>query len=84
MNQAVLFNDDVSFDEQLQQLTFSAISGGQLIKCTIKLANFKLENKSDALAYFHLYKFDYEELAEQLIEDEDYDDNGLIVITQEF
>ena len=29
-------------------------------------------------------KFDYEELAEQLIEDEDYDDNGLIVITQEF
>ncbi|ATC92884.1 DUF1488 domain-containing protein [Pseudoalteromonas tunicata] len=84
MNQAVLFNDDVSFDAQLQQLTFSAMANGQLIQCVIELTNFKLANKNEALVYFQLYKFDYEELAEQLIEDEEYDDNGLIVITQEF
>lgn len=70
MNQAILFNDDISY--QQGELTFTAMACGQLIRCKITT---ELDQEA-ALAHFAQHQFDYEMQAEQLIEDEAFNEAG--------
>ncbi|KJY86068.1 DUF1488 domain-containing protein [Pseudoalteromonas piscicida] len=72
MNQAILFNDDISY--QQGELTFTAMASGQLIRCKIAT---KFEQDA-AIAHFAQHQFDYEMQAEQLIEEEAFNEAGEI------
>ena len=74
MNQAILFNDDVSYHQG--ELRFTAMAAGQLITCKIIT---KLP-KQQALVHFAQHQFDYEMQAEQLIEDEIFNSNGEVTL----
>ena len=74
MNQAVLFNDDANYIAFSQQITFTAMVSGMIVKCVIKT---ELEHNA-ALTHFKAHQFDYEMQAEQLIEDEAYSADGSI------
>ncbi|PSW11731.1 DUF1488 domain-containing protein [Photobacterium sanctipauli] len=86
MNQDILFPDIQSWDQKQQAVSFPAQQAGALITCWVSLdwlqqrASLQLENESDILATFSAHRFDLEELAEALIEDESFNDDGEIVI----
>ena len=87
MNQSILFPDIQSWDEEKQSVVFPAQQSGALIQCVVntpeleKLSGQKIEDGQQALKVFSQYRFDLEELAEELIEDEEYNSNGEIEIT---
>ena len=78
MNQSIIFVDRVKYDENTKCVSYFAQVSGQLITC------FYLTNKSkaDALLDFESKKFDYEDIAESAIEDELYNDEGLIEVEE--
>ncbi len=55
---------------------------GKRILSTKTISSIKtIEEEQQALSLFTQYRFELEELAESMIEDEDYDSNGQIVVT---
>ncbi|NOH81383.1 DUF1488 domain-containing protein [Vibrio sp. RE86] len=88
MNQSILFPDIQSWDEDKQAIVFPAQQSGALIQCLVntaeleKLSGQQVEGEQQALTVFSQYRFDLEELAEELIEDEDFNSKGEIEITR--
>ncbi|WP_125718697.1 DUF1488 domain-containing protein [Pseudoalteromonas rubra] len=78
MNQQILINDDIHYDDTRQCLVFTAMVSGMLVSCVIETT---LPNEQ-ALAHFKAHQFDYEMQAEQLIEDEAYSAQGEIELVQ--
>ncbi|OCH12125.1 hypothetical protein A6E05_11180 [Aliivibrio sp. 1S165] len=86
MNQSILFSDDVQWNEETQTILFSAQQMGNLIQCHVAISWLESEsgeviiNDADALRVFEEYRFDVEEQAEALIEDEEFNASGEIII----
>lgn len=76
MNQAIQFVDRVEYKNGL--LTFYATVNGLLVPCVIAL---NAKERSEALSHFAKLRFDYEEQAQQLIEDEAYNEDGEVLVT---
>lgn len=86
MNQSILFSDQVTWDDTTEMVEFHAHQSGMLIVCLVsleklaKLAYQKEVAKHEAVAIFDSVRFDIEEIAEALIEDESFDEQGKIII----
>ncbi len=86
MNQSILFPDIQSWDESSQSVRFPAQQSGALIECyvtkqkLVKMSGLDIENEQQAIAAFIASRFDLEEIAEELIEDEAFDEEGHIAI----
>ena len=63
MNQAILFNDDLAFDEQQDAWCFTALLSGQLITIYFHSMQLKLIGQIDSCT-----KFDLEEVVELWLE----------------
>ncbi|GMM91050.1 DUF1488 domain-containing protein [Vibrio fortis] len=85
MNQSILFPDIQTWDAENQCVVFPAQQSGALIECTItleelgKLAGREVTNEQ-AIEVFSELRFDLEELAEELIEEEEFNSSGQIEI----
>ena len=86
MNQSILFPDIQDWDEENQSITFPAQQSGALIECVMsieelsRLAGKEIGEGDQALVIFSELRFDIEELAEELIEEEEYDSSNRIQI----
>lgn len=86
MNQSILFPDIQEWDESKQVVTFPAQCAGSLIECVItkdhleSLAKFPIGNAQTAIEVFCKFRFDIEEQAEEMIEEERYNDLDQIEI----
>ncbi|MBR9789298.1 MAG: DUF1488 domain-containing protein [Vibrionaceae bacterium] len=86
MNQSILFPDIQSWNEPLQSVNFPAQQSGALIECYVtkqklaKMSGSDVEGEQQAVEAFIALRFDLEEIAEELIEDEAFDEEGHIVI----
>ncbi|HIF9166226.1 TPA: DUF1488 domain-containing protein [Photobacterium damselae] len=87
MNQDILFADIQLWDSVRQAVNFPAQQAGALITSWVSLAwlqqhspNLELANKEIILARFAELRFDLEEIAEEMIEDERFDECGDIII----
>lgn len=86
MNQSIIFADLQTWDEQKRTMMFPAQQSGALIECIVaqaeleKLSGQTINNGQHALDVFTQYRFDLEELAEQLIEDEAFNRDGQIEV----
>ncbi|MCK5885410.1 DUF1488 family protein [Ferrimonas aestuarii] len=84
MNQQILFNDQFEIDMQQQWLRFNAMVSGQQVGCYISvpslshLAQSPLETELQIGQAFEKYRFDLEDEAETLIDEENYDAQGRI------
>jgi hypothetical protein len=87
MNQSILFPDLQEWDVARKAVRFPAQQAGALIECFVtlselsKLAGEKVEDSEQALKVFAKYRFDLEELAEELIEDEVFNQFGNIEVS---
>ena len=81
MNQAIQFIDRIEFNRQTQLLTFYAQVSGLLVECIIDTQSLALPDSAAAKQHFELWRFDYEELAEQQIEAEAYNSAGQIIVS---
>ncbi|MCP4584984.1 DUF1488 domain-containing protein [Pseudoalteromonas sp.] len=84
MNQAIQFIDRLEFKPDEKQLVFFAQVSGLMVECIIDTSKYDFAAQSSAVNYFEFYRFDYEELAEKLIEDEQYNSAGQIELTEVF
>ena len=84
MNQAIQFIDRLEFKPDEKQLVFFAQVSGLMGECIIDTSKYDFAAQSSAVNYFESYRFDYEELAEKLIEDEQYNSAGQIELTEVF
>ncbi|WP_061033979.1 DUF1488 domain-containing protein [Vibrio splendidus] len=86
MNQSILFPDIQDWDKESQSIIFPAQQSGALIECEVsieelsRLSDKEIEGGEQALAIFAELRFDIEELAEELIEEEEYDSSNRIQI----
>ncbi|EEX35273.1 MULTISPECIES: DUF1488 domain-containing protein [Vibrio] len=86
MNQSILFPDMQHWDDHLQAIVFPAQQSGALIECVVTLnqlevlAGQKLQGAEQALVCFSQHRFDLEELAEELIEDEAFNQSGQVEV----
>ncbi len=86
MNQSILFPDIQDWDEESQSIVFPAQQSGALIECVVsteelsRLSDKEIEGGEQALATFAELRFDIEEIAEELIEEEEYDSSNRIQI----
>ena len=86
MNQSILFNDGVVWQETQQRLMFSAQIMGATVPCYIsrhyleQLAARPLLRPADLLQTFEALRFDIEELAEQKIEEQEFAEDGSIYL----
>ncbi|KIP65286.1 MULTISPECIES: DUF1488 domain-containing protein [Vibrio] len=86
MNQSILFPDMQSWDEASQSVNFAAQQSGALIECyvtkqkLVKLSGSLIETEQAAIKVFTDYRFDLEEIAEELIEEEAFSEEGHIII----
>ncbi|MDW6091463.1 DUF1488 domain-containing protein [Vibrio rhizosphaerae] len=84
MNQSIIFPDVQSWNEDARHIVFPAQCQGALIECIVtvavleELSGQSITSQEDAIRFFSLYRFDLEELAEQLIDDEAYNALGQI------
>ncbi|QYJ78919.1 DUF1488 domain-containing protein [Shewanella acanthi] len=88
MNQSVLFPDLQYWDDNNKQICFIAQLQGMNIKCYIsaeklaQLNDFSPQPRADEaaamLALFDAVRFDAEEMAEELIEAEEFDEFGAV------
>lgn len=87
MNQDILFADIQQWDSEKQAVNFPAQQAGALITCRVSLAWLQqrteqsLVSEADILATFSANRFDLEELAEEMIEDEEFNHDGDIEIS---
>ncbi|WP_299020641.1 DUF1488 domain-containing protein [uncultured Photobacterium sp.] len=86
MNQDILFADIQLWDSNRQAVNFPAQQAGALITCWVSLAWLQKEvdkpliEEADILSTFSVYRFDLEELAEELIEEEEFNQDGDIEV----
>ncbi|NVC96081.1 DUF1488 domain-containing protein [Vibrio natriegens] len=86
MNQSILFPDIQSWDDLSQSIHFPAQQSGALIGCYVtkqklsKMSGLDIEDEQEAVEAFLALRFDLEEMAEELIEDEAFNEEGHIVI----
>ncbi|KDM91429.1 DUF1488 domain-containing protein [Photobacterium galatheae] len=86
MNQDILFADIQTWDSGRQAVCFPAQQAGALIRCWVSLiwlekqAGEVLTDEAAILTAFTSYRFDLEELAESMIEDEDFNQDGEVMI----
>ncbi|WP_394252476.1 DUF1488 domain-containing protein [Vibrio profundi] len=86
MNQSILFPDIQSWDEDKQAIVFPAQQFGALIECLISIEQLQqmsgqtIDNDRRAIEVFNELRFEIEELAEELIEEEEFDSSGFIHI----
>ncbi len=86
MNQSILFPDIQSWDEPSQSVRFPAQHSGALIECyvtkqkLVKMSGSDIKSEQQAVEVFIACRFDLEEAAEELIEEEAFDDEGHIVV----
>ncbi|MBA5764118.1 DUF1488 domain-containing protein [Vibrio sp. 404] len=84
MNQSILFPDIQTWNEELNAVTFPAQQSGALIECVAsvsylsQLSEQAINGAQQALDVFEQNRFEIEEQAEQLIEDEEYNAQGMI------
>lgn len=86
MNQSILFPDLQTWDEQNRTMTFPAQQSGALIECIVsqeeleKASGQSISDAQQAQDLFAQYRFELEELAEQLIEDEEFNADGKVEV----
>lgn len=86
MNQSILFPDIQTWDDEHQAILFPAQQAGALIECLItkvsleQLSGQGIASSQQALDIFAQYRFDLEELAEALIEEEEFNSRGQIEV----
>lgn len=86
MNQAILFPDRQTWHSASQSVLFPAQHAGALLECTVHklvlshLSGEMITNGEQAIQVFEQWRFDLEELAESLIEDEAFNLGGQIEI----
>ncbi|HAS63857.1 MAG TPA: DUF1488 domain-containing protein [Vibrio sp.] len=84
MNQSILFPDIQTWNEELNAVTFPAQQAGALVECVAsvsyltQLSGQTINGTQQALEVFDQNRFEIEEQAEQLIEDEEYNAQGMI------
>lgn len=87
MNQSILFPDIQSWQAERQQICFPAQQAGALIECVVntqvlaRLSGTQVEGELQALSAFNQLRFDLEEMAEELIEEESFNSLGQIEIS---
>ena len=86
MNQSILFPDLQEWNEELQEIHFPAQVQGANIECRISLARLvqlegrEVQSQQEALKVFDAYRFDIEDEVEMLIEQEEFDEQGRVVL----
>lgn len=84
MNQSILFADIQEWDQLKCVVTFPAQQAGALIECSIslemieRLSGISVDGERQALQAFSSIRFDVEELAEELIDNEEFNEKGEI------
>ena len=87
MNQAILFTDIQNWNDELDIVEFYAQNASALIKCSISkqklavISDVREITSSNAVEIFLQYRFDIEEIAEYMIEDESFNHLDQIEIT---
>ncbi len=87
MNQNIIFSDDMTWDDELASIQFTGQQQGMTIRCYIgldalsQLSQEMVSDQQHAISMFEQYRFDIEELAEELIEQEAFDEQGRIICT---
>ncbi len=86
MNQSIIFSEDAIWNNELRTVEFTAQNMGNLIVCVIPIATLErisgrqVNDETLALEQFSHYRFDLEELAEERIEEEMFNEVGQIVL----
>jgi len=86
MNQDILFADLQTWDSERKAVCFPAQQAGALIRCWVSLAWLEnqagspLADEAAMLTAFAEYRFDLEEMAESLIEEEAFNATGEIEV----
>ncbi|WP_065187343.1 DUF1488 domain-containing protein [Shewanella woodyi] len=86
MNQSILFPDLQEWNEEQQEIHFPAQVQGANIECSISLARLvqlegrEVQSQQEALKVFDAYRFDIEDEVEMLIEQEEFDEQGRVVL----
>lgn len=86
MNQSILFPELQTWYEEKRVITFPAQQSGLTITCKISIESLStfegetIQDEEQALHMFSEYRFDIEELAEALIEDENFNEHGEIEV----
>lgn len=91
MNQSILFPDLQDWEQSSQVIVFHAQQQGMNIECRIGIAKLAALSGTNltvtdqdiaikALAVFETYRFDIEEEVEQLIEHEQFDELGRVIV----
>jgi len=87
MNQSILFSDDLTVELDNQCVRFSAQQMGSLINCSVSFSWLEEESgesvcsQEKASEIFNQLRFDIEDTAEALIEDEEFNASGEIEIS---
>jgi len=81
MNQGILFNDDIHWDEATQHISFSAQCGGALVRCYLSASYLKTlginsSHQQELVNQCKLAQFDIEDDAQQAIDDEHLNDKN--------
>ncbi|MEZ8966877.1 hypothetical protein BCT04_09465 [Vibrio breoganii] len=86
MNQSIIFTDQQSWDGNRKVVVFVGQQSGNLIECLVSahylenLSQLQIDDEVMALKVFSEYHFDLEDLAEELIEAEEFNQLGQIEI----
>ncbi|WP_418641814.1 DUF1488 domain-containing protein [Vibrio chaetopteri] len=86
MNQSILFSDQLEWNQELGVVEFHAQQAGVLIVCLVgleilaRLNDLNVVTKELAFECFEAVRFDLEEIAESLIEDEAFDEQGRVIV----
>ncbi|PWC14826.1 DUF1488 domain-containing protein [Brenneria roseae subsp. roseae] len=80
MNQAIQFPDRERWDKALQAIRFPVLVNGFQQECLIGIEQLQLHygnvNPEQFLALFRENRWDFEEMFEKLVRDNEYDDQG--------
>lgn len=82
MNQAIQFPDREAWHNEMQAVCFPALANGMQLSCAIKAETlakrFGGETPAQWLALFQVHRWDLEEEAELLIQQQQEDDQGWV------
>ena len=86
MNQGILFPELADWQPHEQRIHFPAQQMGALVDCYIsrrrreKMTGLSLAREEDILRAFESVRFDIEEIAEKLIEEQEFAEDGAIYL----
>ena len=93
MNQAIIFSDNEQYNINLQQVEFQAQSQGRLVSCVISFSYLQELNEitevtseqlinieTTALTLFDSARFDIEDLAEEMINQQAFSEDGKVYL----